>query len=77
MHAKCEFRTKLKKKNPKLFFGYIRSKEAVKDNIGPLLDSDDNLVSNNKGMASVLNQTFRKVLTEEKNRVPHQVKTFQ
>lgn len=60
---KYEFRTKLK--NPKLYFGYIRSKKAVKDNTGLLLDSDDNLVSENKGMTPVLDQTFRKVFTEE------------
>ncbi|MEG5283615.1 RNA-directed DNA polymerase, partial [Klebsiella pneumoniae] len=65
------------KKNPKLFFSYIRSKKDVRDNIGPLLDSDDNLVDDNKGMASVLNKTFSKVFTKENNRVPDPIKIFQ
>ncbi len=61
---KYECRTK-QKKNPKLFFNYIRSEKVVRDTIGPLLDRDDNLVSDNKGMATVLNQTFIKVYTKE------------
>ncbi len=35
------------KKYPKLFFSYIRSKKSVRDKIGPLLDSDGNLISEN------------------------------
>ncbi len=65
------------KKNPKLFFSYIRREKSVRDNIGPLLDNDNNLVSDNKEMASLLNQTFSKVFTKENVRVPDIIKIFQ
>ncbi len=65
------------KKNPKLFFRYIRSKKSVRDNIGPLLDSDDNLVSDDKWMASVLYLNFSNVFTNENDRVPDPIKIFQ
>ncbi len=57
--------------NPKMFFSYIRSKKTVRNNIGPLLDNDNKLVSDYKGMASVLNSTFTKVFTKENNSHPY------
>ena len=65
------------KTNPKLFFSYIRRKKATRENIGPLLNSDDILVSDNKEMAQVLNQTFSKVFTKENDRIPDPIKIFQ
>ena len=66
------------KKNPKMFFSYIRSKKTVRNNIGPLLDNDNKLISDDKGMASVLNSTFSKVFTKESNTViPTPLKIFQ
>ena len=53
------------KKNPKLFFDYIRNKKKkVRNNIGPILDNDK-LISDDKYMASILNSTFSRVFTEE------------
>lgn len=47
------------------------------DNTGPLSDDDDNSLSDNKGMLSVLNQTLNKIFTKEKTRIPHRLKIFQ
>ncbi len=64
------------KKKKRDYFSYIRSKKAARDNIGPLLDGDENLASDDKGLATVLNQTFSKVFTEENDRVLHPIKIF-
>ena len=45
------------KKNPKLFFSYIRNKKYVRNNIGPLLINDNKLISDVKNMASIPNST--------------------
>ena len=54
------------KDNPKAFYGYVRSKQKVKDVVGPLRNSDtDALISDNKGMAVVLNVFFASVFQDE------------
>ena len=57
------------KTNPKLFFSYISSKKNVRCNVGPLLNDQNESVSDDKNMASVLNATFSKVFTKENDRV--------
>ena len=53
------------KDNPKAFYGYVRSKQKVKDVVGPLRNSDtDALVSDNQGMAVVLNDFFASVFQD-------------
>ena len=65
--------------NPKLFFSYIQSKKSIRNNIGPLVDNDnDKLISNDKDMASILNIMFSRVFTEEDNEViPTPLNIFQ
>ena len=53
------------KKNPKLFFSYIRNKKNFRNNIGPLVDNDNKLISDGKDMASIFNSMFSRVFTEE------------
>ncbi len=66
------------KKKPKIFVSYIRSKKTVRNNVGPLLDNDNKLISDDKGMASVLHSAFSKVFTKKNNTViPTPLKIFQ
>ena len=51
--------------NPKAFFSYVRSKQKSKDVVGPLLDTDGNIVSDSKGIAELLNTYFASVFTLE------------
>ena len=48
-----------------MFYSYIRNKKTVRNNIGPLVDNDNKLISDDKDMASILNSTFSRVFTEE------------
>ena len=48
-----------------MFYSYIRNKKNVRNNIGPLVDNDNKLISDDKDMASILNSTFSSVFTEE------------
>lgn len=57
-----------------LFQQHSKQKKAIKENIDYLLDSDDDLVSNNKWMASVLSETYGKVFAKENNRVSDLIK---
>ena len=54
------------KENPKAFFSYVRSKQKVKDTVGPLKKSNvSSLVSDNQGMADILNDFFASVFEPE------------
>jgi len=54
------------KDKPKAFFGYVRSKQRVKDSVGPLRNVDaSSLVSDNQAMADVLNDFFASVFVQE------------
>ena len=65
------------KTNPKKFFQYIRSKKTVKEKIGPIKDTDDMLVSDNKIMATILNNFFHSVfITEDTSSLPTPVAMF-
>ena len=59
------------KQDSKSFFAYIRSKQRVKDSIGPLKGSNGAVISNNKEMAESLNEYFSTVFTlEDTNALP-------
>lgn len=45
------------KRNPELFFRYVKCKKTFKDNIGSLFENGDT-ISDDKGLASVLSSTF-------------------
>ena len=53
------------KKNPKAFWKYVKSKRTVKESIDTLEDSNGIKHSDYKGKASILNQYFTSVFTEE------------
>ena len=61
IRAKKEYEFKLAmriKDDPKSFYSYIRSKKEVKVRVGPLQDKKGEIVSDNEGMATILNQHF-------------------
>ena len=59
------------KDNPKLFYGYVRSKSKTKVKVGPLENSEGIIVGDNKGMSKMLNEYFSTVFTDEElNRMP-------
>ena len=59
------------KQDSKSFFAYIRSKQRVKDSIGPLKGNNGAVISNNKEMAESLNEYFSTVFTlEDINALP-------
>ena len=53
------------KTNPKAFWKYVRSKRTVKDSIDLLQDQDGTKQSDSKEKATILNQYFSSVFTEE------------
>ncbi len=53
------------KDNPKLFYGYVRSKSKTKVKVGPLENSEGIIVGDNKGMSKMLNEYFASVFTDE------------
>ena len=44
---------------------YVRSKTKVKNSVGPLLNDNGELVSNDQKMAEILNKIFAKVFTRD------------
>ena len=65
--AKKKFERKLAreaKRKPKLFYSYLRSKTSNKQSVGPLKDGDT-VVSDNAGMANLLNKFLASVFTTE------------
>ena len=53
------------KDNPKAFFAHVNNRKPIKNTIGPLRDKVGNIISNDKDMASILNEYFASVYTEE------------
>jgi hypothetical protein len=61
------------KENPKLFYGYVRSKSKTKVKVGPLENRDGKIVGDSKGMSKLLSEYFSSVFTEEElDRMPMQ-----
>ena len=53
------------KENPKAFFGQVQSRKPIKSSIGPLKDTEDNIISSDEEMAELLNKYFASVYTNE------------
>ena len=51
--------------NPNSFSAYVRSKSKVKDEVGPLKDSNGYFVSENEEVRELLNLYFGSVFTTE------------
>ena len=70
--AKRKFERKLAKEakqKPKLFYSYLKSKSSNKQTVGPLKDGET-VISDNTGMANVLNSFFASVFTVEDPNIP-------
>ena len=68
IESKRNFERKLAaniKQDSKSFFAYIRSKQKVKDVVGPLKDSDGLVITKGKEMVDALNIYFSSVFTLE------------
>ena len=53
------------KKNPRAFYSYLNKQSKSRSNVGPLKDNNDKAVSDDLGMASLLNDFFSSVFNEE------------
>ena len=53
------------KNNSKSFYAYVRSKQKVRDKVGPLETNNGNIISDGFQMAEVLNEYFSSVFTTE------------
>ena len=53
------------KHDSKSFYAYVRSKQKVQDKVGPLEDSDGNIITEGFLMAENLNEYFSSVVTRE------------
>ena len=53
------------KKYSKSFYAYVRSKQNVRDKVGPLVNNRGNIISEGFQMAEVLNEYFSSVFTTE------------
>ena len=54
--------------NPKEFFRYIREKKTLKSTIGPLLSAEEEIVTDERETADMLNDCFASVYTVEEDR---------
>ena len=53
------------KVNPRAFFSHINKQTKSRSTVGPLKDDNDNIISSNLGMATLLNSFFVSVFTVE------------
>ena len=53
------------KNDSKSFYAYVRSKQKVRDIVGPLENNSENIISDGFQMAEVLNEYFSSVFTTE------------
>ncbi len=53
------------KDDPKAFFAYLNSQRKVKESVGPLKNKEGELITDELGMANILNEFFSSVFTEE------------
>ena len=58
------------KKNPKFFFSYAKSMSKFKSSIGPLLNQQSKLTSDNKEMSNILAEQFSKVFSTPMVNIP-------
>ena len=66
------------KNDSKSFYAYVRSKQKVRDKVGPLENNRGNIISDGFQMAEVLNEYFSSVFTtEDISSLPVPFTTFQ
>ena len=53
------------KNDSKIFYAYVRSKQKVRDKVGPLENNSGNIISDGFQMAEVLNEYFSSAFTTE------------
>ena len=53
------------KNDSKSFYAYVRSKQKVRDKVGPLENNSENITSDGFQMAMVLNEKLSSVVTTE------------
>ena len=53
------------KRNPRPFYCYINDRRVCRESIGPLVDPGGNLLSDEAGMVTLLNNHFASVFTVE------------
>ena len=79
--SKRTFEQKLagnKKNYSKSFYAYVRSKQKVRDKVGPLENNRGNIISDGFQMAVVLNEYFSSVFTTENiSSLPVPLKKFE
>ena len=61
---------KYRKSDPKLFYSYVNRSKLVRNRIGPLLTPDNELISDPKHQAKILNGFFSKVFTRSSGQLP-------
>ena len=77
--AKRDFEKKLAeniKTDPKSFYAYVRSKQKVKDAVGPLKNDDGETLQSGQETADALNRFFASVFTNEDTEVPDPTKMY-
>ena len=66
----CDFEHKLAqhiKSDSKSFYAYVRSKQNVRDKVGPLKDNAGNIITEGCLMAEELNMHFSTVFTQKQS----------
>ena len=58
------------KKDPKLIYSYINSKNLVKNDITTIRDQSDTLTENKTEIANIINDHFKSVFTEDDGKIP-------
>ena len=58
------------KKNTKYFFSYAKRFSKLKNNIGPLIDKNEKVVSDDQGMAQMLATQFSNAYSQPKSKLP-------
>ena len=53
------------KNDSKSLYAYVRSKQKVRDKVGPMENNSENIISDGFQMAEVLNEYFSSVFTTE------------
>ena len=54
------------KENPKLFYSYVRAKSKTKIQVGPLKNSNGQIIGDSKEMTEILNGYFASVFVKER-----------
>ena len=62
------------KVNPKKFFSYVNSRKPIKTTINEITDKNGELISNDKGKATILNDYFSSVFSSNKNNITNNSK---